>query len=136
MERAANGHGRYHSLNLTNLLGHKATVEFRHGAGTLEQKKMLGHIQMALALCERATEPAKLDWDAVASERTYQTRGRGLRALNRFFYLMGWTMGRKDVGKPEVEMAGWIAPPEDLKAVKAELKRLARKYDRGAEEQR
>ena len=29
--------------------------------------------------------------------------GKGLRELNRFFYLTGWTMGRRDVGKPEVE---------------------------------
>ena len=123
---------RHRSLNLTNLFTPKATVEFRYGAMTIEWTKMLGHIQMALALCERATETAKMDWDALASERTYQVRGKGLRELNRFFYLAGWTLGRRDVGKPQVEMAGWIADLDDLKAVKRELKRLARKYDQAA----
>ncbi len=129
LQDAVYGLARYHTLNLTNLFTHKATVEFRHGAGTIEWTKMLGYIQMALALCERATEIAKIDWDGLASERTYQVKGKGLRELNRFLYLAGWTLGRRDVGKPEVEMAGWIADPADLKAVKRELKRLARKYD-------
>jgi hypothetical protein len=130
LQNAIYGLARYHTLNLTNLFTRKATVEFRHAAGTVEWTKMLGHIQMALALCERATEPAKTDWDALASERTYAVRGRGLRELDRFFYLAGWTKGRRDVGKEQVEMAGWIADLADLKTVKRELKRLARKYDR------
>jgi hypothetical protein len=76
-----------------------------------------------------------MDWETVASERTYQVNGRGLRELNRLFYLTGWTIGRRNVGGPEVEMAGWIADLEDLKPVKTELRRLARKYDREAKVQ-
>jgi len=127
---------RYHTLNLTNLFTSKATVEFRAFAGTVEWTKMVGHICTCLALAERATEIAKMDWDALASERTYHVRGQGLREVNRFFYLTGWTMGRRQVGQPEVEMAGWIADLADLKPVKRELKRLARKYDRGGVEER
>ena len=121
--------GRRHSLNLTNLFSHKATVEFRAFAGTTEWQKMLGHIQMCLALCERARETARMDWNAMASRRTYQGKGEGQRALQRFFYLAGWTMGRRQVKEPEVHMAGWIASLEDLDAVKHELMRLAKKYD-------
>jgi len=121
---------RYQSLNLTNLFTHKATVEVRAFAGTVEWTKIVGHVCMCLALAERATETTRMDWEAVASERTYHVRGKGLRELNRFFYLTGWTLGRRDVGKPEVEMAGWIADLEDLKPVMRELRRLARKYDR------
>jgi hypothetical protein len=123
---------RYSVLNLTNLFTHKPTVEFRYAAGTVEWVKMLGHIQTCLALAERATEQAKLDWDGIASERTYHQNGTGARALDRFFYLTGWTKGRRDVGKPVVQMAGWIADLADLNAVKRELKRLARKYDGAA----
>jgi len=129
---AVYGLARYHTLNLTNLFTHKATVEFRAFAGTVEWVKMVGHICTCLALAERATEVAKMDWDALASERTYHVRGRGLRELNRLFYLTGWTMGRRNVGEPQVEMAGWVADLGDLKPVKAELRRLARKYDREA----
>jgi hypothetical protein len=124
---------RYHTLNLTNLFTRKATVEYRWAAGTVEGLKMVGHICTCLALAERATESTRMDWDALASERTYHVRGKGLRELNRLFYLAGWTIGRRDVGEPEVKMAGWIADLADLKPVKAELKRLARKYDRGTE---
>jgi hypothetical protein len=126
-------HAARHSvLNLTNLFSQKATVEFRYAAGTVEWVKMLGHIQTCLALAEKATEQAKLDWEGIASERTYKQAGAGTRALDRFLYLTGWTKGRRDVGKPQVEMAGWIADLADLKPVKAELKRLAQKYDQGA----
>jgi hypothetical protein len=124
------GLDRYHTLNLTNILSQKATVEWRAFAGTIEWTKMVGHICTCLALAERATETTRMDWEAVASERTYQVRGKGLRELNRFFYLTGWTKGRRQVGQPEVEMAGWIADLEDLKPVMRELRRLARKYDR------
>jgi len=123
---------RYRSLNLTNLFTHKATVEFRWAAGTVEWVKMVAHVQQCLALAERATEQTKLDWGALASERTYKQAGAGARALDRFFYLTGWTKGRRDVGQPQVQMAGWIADLADLKPVKVELKRLAQKYDRGA----
>ncbi len=132
LRRLARSQGRYRSLNLTNLFTHKATVEFRAFAGTLDWRKVSGHLQMCLALCERATETTRMDWDAVASQRTYRNGGRGLRELNRFFYLTGWTKGRRDVGQPEVEMAGWIAPLEDLKPVMKQLRRLARKYDQEA----
>jgi len=121
---------RYQSLNLTNLFTHKATVEVRAFAGTIEWTKIVGHVCMCLALAERATETTRMDWEAVASERTYRNGGRGLRELNRFFYLAGWTKGRRQAGQPEVEMAGWIADLEDLKPVMRELRRLARKYDR------
>ena len=91
---------------------------------------MLGHICTCLALAERATETTRMDWESMASEKTYHTTGRGLRELGRFFYLTGWTQGRREVGKPEVSLAGWIADTEELKAVKRELSRLARKYDK------
>jgi len=126
------GLDRYHTLNLTNLFTSKATVEFRFPAGTTEATKMVGHICTCLALAERATETTRMDWESIASEKTYQTNGRGLRELNRLMYLTGWTLGRRDVGKSEVPLAGWIANLEDLKPVKRELKRLARKYDQGA----
>ncbi len=122
--------GRYHSLNLTNLFTSKATVEFRAFAGTVEWTKILGHIQTCLALAERATETTRMDWETVASERTYQNGGRGLRELNRFVYLTGWTKGRRHAGMPELEMAGWIADLAELKPVMNELRRLARKYDK------
>jgi hypothetical protein len=129
LQRAVHGLGRYHSLNLTNLFTSKATVEFRLFAGTVSWMKIVGHVCTCLALAERATETTRMDWEAVASDKTYQTGGKGLRELNRLLYLTGWTLGRREVGQPEVSLAGWIADVADLAAVKKELKRLARKYD-------
>ncbi|MFB3882854.1 MAG: amidoligase family protein, partial [Armatimonadota bacterium] len=44
------GLDRYHTLNLTNILSQKATVEWRAFAGTIEWTKMVGHICTCLAL--------------------------------------------------------------------------------------
>jgi len=131
---AANGTQRMNSLNLTNLLNpSKLTVEFRAFAPTLEWKKAYAHIQTCLALCERATERTAMDWDAIAGEfYSSRTAALGMRSLRRFFYLAGWVKGRRQTRQAEVEMAGWIAPLEDLKAVRAEMRRLARKYDGAA----
>ena len=56
-------------------------------------------------------------------------RGEGQTALTRLFYGLGWTKGREDHTFGDVradELPG-------VEAVKKELMRLARKYDRGDE---
>ena len=126
------GLDRYHTLNLTNLFTSKATVEYRFPAASTDPTKIVGHICTCLALAERATETTRMDWESIASEKTYHTNGRGLRELNRLMYLTGWTLGRRDLGQPEVHLAGWIAPMDDLKPVKSTLRRLAKKYDKEA----
>jgi len=49
--------------------------------------------------------------------------------MKRFFYLVGWTRGRKDYQKPVCLAEGWVDGMDALKAAKRELMRLARKYD-------
>lgn len=125
---AANGTNRYHTLNLTNLMNpRKQTVEFRVFAGTLEWKKAYAHIQTGLALAERATERSAMNWNLLAGE--FYGNAAGMRSLKRLFTLTGWTKGRRHIRQAVLEMAGWIAPLEDLQAVRAEMRRLARKYD-------
>ena len=59
--------------------------------------------------------------------------------MNRFFSVMGWTMGRRAVGKPECDALGLLALDIDggsLKAIRKELRRLARKFDTEAAAER
>jgi len=121
----AAGIGRYQLLNVQNVFGRTRTVEFRVFSGTVEALKMAAYIQMALAAATRALErdPA---FDAPVT--TYAgTSAAG--AMKRFFYLMGWTRGRKDYYKPECVVEGWVDDLDNLPAVKRELMRLARKFD-------
>jgi len=126
LTREITGIDRYRTLNVQNLLNHRMTVEFRVFAGTLSAEKILGHIQMALGLCEKALGPA-VKFDAPQT-RIYRG-GDGARSLERLFYLLGWSLGRKDVGKPECAALGWIADLNQVSAVKRELRRLAHKFD-------
>lgn len=118
---------RYHILNLTRLAARKATVEFRAFTGTTSGLKMVSWIQLCLALCERAAgQGVRFDAPTTAC---YRGAGDASKALARFFYVMGWTLGKKDKNAAQVEASGWVLDPSALKATKKELKRLAAKFD-------
>jgi len=124
----AAGISRYQLLNVANVFGtRKKTVEFRVFSGTVEALKMCAYIQMALAAATRALDR---DTDFDAPRTTYAGDGAA-GAMRRFFYLMGWTRGRKNYYKPTCIVEGWIDDLAALKPVKRELMRLARKFDRG-----
>lgn len=123
---------RYHVLNLNNLYsGRRATVEFRAFAGTLNVVKILGYVSLCLGLVERALSAKKAtNFTAkkpVASSPIARD-GEGQTELNRLFYQLGWTKGRTDRVYGLVLSEG--AP--SAKEIKAELMRLAKKYDEQA----
>jgi hypothetical protein len=124
---------RYHVLNLTNLLGHgKPTAEFRVFAGTTNPLKAIGYVRLCLGFVEKALSMKKVTkWTAktpVATSPIHRS-GDGQTALTRLFYALGWTKGR------EAHAFGNVQADElpGIEAVKKELMRLARKYDKGAE---
>lgn len=122
----AAGLSRYHALNLIPLFGSKRTVEFRCFSGTVEALKMTAWIQMALAVATLAQDRnTKFD----APQTTYADTTTAAGAMKRFFYLAGWTRGRKDYNKPVCIAEGWVDEMGALKAAKRELMRLAKKYD-------
>ena len=122
----AAGVSRYQALNLVPLFRSQRTVEFRCFSGTTSGRKMTAWIQMALAVatlaCERNTA-----FDAPTTRYADTTTAVG--AMKRFFYLAGWTRGRKDYYKPVCLAEGWLDEMTKLTATKRELMRLARKYD-------
>jgi len=125
----AASHQRYHLLNLTNIArGVRPAVEFRAFAGTLNETKIVGHIQMCLGIVQRAIEAKRVTaFVAKTPEETSPIKrgGEGQTALNRLCYQLGWTKGRSK------KVFGVIACDEapSLKEVKKELHRLAKKYD-------
>jgi hypothetical protein len=126
---------RYHVLNVTNLGGssYKRTVEFRVFSGTLNPIKAIGYIRLCLGLAEKALSMKKVTgWAAKATKESspIHRSGEGQTALTRLFYGLGWTKGR------ESHTFGNVTTEEApaLEAIKKELMRLARKYDKGTEE--
>jgi hypothetical protein len=121
----AAGVDRYQLLNVQNVFGATRTVEFRAFSGTVEALKMTAYVQMALAAATRALE-RDTTFDAPVTGYA-GTSAAG--AMKRFFYLMGWTRGRKDYYKPTCTVEGWVDDMGALRPVKRELMRLARKFD-------
>jgi hypothetical protein len=120
------GLNRYHALNLVPLFGHNRTVEFRCFSGTTSGAKMTAWIQMALAVATLALERnTRFD----APQTGYADTTTAVGAMKRFFYLAGWTRGRKDYYKPVCVAEGWVDEMTTLDAAKRELMRLAKKYD-------
>ena len=126
LRQDAAGIGRYHSLNIEPLFSRRRTVEFRCFSGTASALKMTAWIQMALALATLALE-RDTQFDAPAT--TYADTETAVGAMRRFFYLVGWTRGRKDYQKPVCLAEGWVDDMDALKAAKRELMRLAKRYD-------
>jgi hypothetical protein len=120
------GISRYQTLNLVPLFGRNKTVEFRCFSGTTSGLKMTAWIQMALAV---ATLALARNTSFEAPTTTYADTTTAVGAMRRFFYLAGWTRGRKDYYKPVCTAEGWVDGMDDLDAAKRELMRLAKKYD-------
>ena len=121
----AAGISRYQLLNVVPVFGANKTVEFRCFSGTTEALKMTAWIQMCLAVANRAQDRDT----AFDAPRTGYAGNGAAGAMKRFFYLMGWTRGRKDYYKPECIVEGWVDDLADLAKAKRELMRLARKFD-------
>jgi hypothetical protein len=114
---------RYHVLNLATT---RPTIEFRAFAGTLSDTKLVGYIQLCLGLVERALKmnhSTKFTAKTPVESSPIARSGEGQTALNRLFYQLGWTKGRTNYE------FGIVDSTISVKAIKAELMRLAQKYD-------
>jgi len=123
------GHlGRYHSVNTQNVGSYnRNTVEVRALAASLNPIKVLASVQFILGLAEKALgRRARFDPPVT---RIYRGRGDGTRQVERALSLLGWSLGRKDVGRETCVALGWLDDLANLAAAKAELRRLARKFD-------
>jgi hypothetical protein len=122
---------RYHSVNVTNILGgRRPTVEFRLFAGTTSELKAVMNIRLALGVVHRALEMGRsAKWDAERKNaNTAKTAGRW--AVRNMMAELGWT--GPDAGRKVFGLFGAEAP--DLEACKAEAIRLATKYDGGSDD--
>jgi hypothetical protein len=119
---------RYSRYHVCNIATNKPTVEFRAFAATLDAVKLTGYVELCVALVERALRAKKTtDWTAKTPTQTSPIHrdGEGQTAVTRLFYQLGWTKGRQ----PHVhgELKGEGIP--ELRCVKKEIMRLAKKYD-------
>jgi hypothetical protein len=120
---------RYHALNLTNLArGTKDTVEFRVFSGSLNPTKVAGWIQVCLGLVERALAAKRMPtWNPKAPSGGWKKSGPGQSETERLLGYLAWGKGYARIhgGK----QYGWITDAIPQEQVKAEFRRLAKKYD-------
>lgn len=133
---------RYRILNLTNLLGNATmgTVEFRVFSESNNPKKILAWTRLCLALVDRAlntSTPAKWEHNDKALVEKRGKGGEGFKAVKLIAYHLGWVRGRSFVyvnGKRENHAWGGELDGIDglptLKQSYAEIKKLARSYDK------
>ncbi len=120
---------RYHTLNLTNLAsGTKETVEFRAFGGSLNATKVCGWIQVCLGLVERALNGKRSPkWDPKPLKGGWAKAGLGQSETERLMGFLAWGEGyAKQHGGNSY---GWVSDAVDHDAIKAEFRRLAKKYD-------
>lgn len=112
---------RYVTLNLSCT---RPTVEFRVFAGTTSAVKIHAYVGLCLGLVQKAHLTGRMaPWDAQTKQ---YRRGAGCNALAFLLSALGWE--RKGKHGPLGVMGGEDVRPS-LEAMKAELRRLAKKYD-------
>lgn len=120
---------RYHALNLTNLArGTMDTVEFRVFSGSLNPTKVVGWIQVCLGLVERALTAKRMPtWNPKAPTGGWKKSGPGQSETERLLGYLAWGKGYARIhgGK----QYGWISDAIPQDQIKAEFRRLAKKYD-------
>lgn len=119
---------RHQGINIRPVMfdSSKPTVEFRFFQGTTSPLKVAAYIQLCLGICERATE-----YSTTRTPPVTQIYGDkpGKAALTRLLYMLGWVRGRRRVGKPDVDALGFVQDIATLPDLRAELRRLATKFD-------
>lgn len=120
---------RYHTLNLTNLArGTKDTVEFRCWSGSLNATKVVGWIQVCLGLVERALTGKRMPkWNPGPLKGGWKKAGEGQSEAERLMGYLAWGKGYARIHNGR--QYGWIADCVSQDEVKAEFRRLAKKYD-------
>lgn len=119
---------RYHVLNLSNLAhGTKDTVEFRAWSGSLNAIKVAGWVQVCLGLVERALVGKRSPkWNPNPLKGGWKKPGEGQSETERLLGYLAWGAGYARIHGGR--QFGWLdVVPQD--AVKAEFRRLAKKYD-------
>jgi len=120
---------RYHALNLTNLArGTKDTVEFRTWSGSLSPTKVTGWVMVCLGLVERALSGKRMPtWEPKPLSGGWKKAGPGQSEAERLMGYLAWGKGYARIhgGK----QYGWISDMIPQDEIKAEFRRLAKKYD-------
>ena len=122
---------RYCALNITNLANRHSrqrTVEFRVFSGSLNEVKIVGWIQTCLGIMERAVNSKRTPkWEPNAPSGGWKKDGPGHSETERLFGFLAWSKGVAKIhgGK----QYGWITDAIPQETIKAEFRRLAKKYD-------
>jgi len=120
---------RYHALNLTNLArGIKDTVEFRVFSGSMSATKVVGWIQVCLGLVERALVGKRMPtWNPKPLSGGWKKKGDGQSEAERLMGYLAWGAGYARIHGGR--QFGWISDAIPQDEIKAEFRRLAKKYD-------
>jgi hypothetical protein len=118
---------RYFTMNLTNIAeGVRPAAEYRVFSGTLSTVKAISFVRLALGITHKAlSRKARVGWSNAANKQL--RKGVGSNALAWLMDEMNWMDARRT---PFGVIEGEGIPT--LKETKAELVRLAEKYDGGA----
>jgi len=120
---------RYHALNLTNLAqGSQDTVEFRVFSGTINVTKAIGWIQVCLGLVERALNIKRMPtWSPKEPSGGWKKNGPGQSETERLIGYLAWGEGYARIHNGR--QFGWVSDIVPQEQIKAEFRRLAKKYD-------
>jgi len=120
---------RYKLLNINNLMpGGKGTVEFRCFSGSLNATKIVGWVQVALGVVEKALTTKRMPkWDGKNPIGVWKKSGNGQTETERLLAYLCWVNRGK---APAHQRAyGWISNKISQKEIRKMFRKLAKQYD-------
>jgi hypothetical protein len=119
---------RYKLLNINNLTGRKETVEFRCFSGSLNATKIVGWVQVALGVVEKALTTKRMPkWDGKNPIGVWKKTGNGQTETERLLAYLCWVNRGK---APAHQRAyGWISNKISQKEIRKMFRKLAEQYD-------
>ena len=128
-ERFKSAGQRYKLLNINNLMpGGKGTVEFRCFSGSLNATKIVGWVQVALGVVEKALTTKRLPkWNGKNPIGVWKKDGNGQTETERLLAYLCWVNRGK---APAHQRAyGWISNKISQKSIRDMFRKLAKQYD-------
>ena len=120
---------KYKVLNVKNLNpGGKGTVEFRCFSGSLNAHKIVGWVQVALGLVEKALTCKRCPaWNGKKPTGVWKKTGDGATECERLLAYLCW--GNYGKYPAHLRAYGWISNDINQQTIKETFRDLAKKYD-------
>lgn len=126
IQKYSNHMERYKVLNIVPLIEGKQNIEFRVFQGTVEPIKIAAYIQVCIGFAIKSLISGKKTIKVIKPR--FYNKDAGIMSIFQMLNTLGW---RNNSGKKYTFLGFLLDTKKFIKPIRAELNRLAQKFDKG-----